>query len=242
MNCPNKQQILKGCKFCVLHIPCRCTLTTNTLFYSPKLVDCHKSLQNITTSHPLNLALLQEFFSDSLLKSISGDTSFLDPIHVNLPDFILYSHDYNQFLAAYQKAHLNLTKMVQVAKKDQIIFKSLAEPLLDGNIEINSSWPSVSDIVDFVALRIAILSSVGLIFLFFKVRKLLLIVSILKQGKQAKSESEIPSFVYKPFQPATSSPTEIEYLLQNFSWNHASVLLSSFVISILFFFTVFLWY
>lgn len=118
----------------------------------------------------------------------------------------------------------------------------MAEPLLDGNIEINSSWPSVNDIVDFVALGIAILSLVGFIFMFFKVRKLLLIVSILKQVKQAKSESEIPSFVYKSFQPATSSPTEFEYLLQNFSWNHASVLLSSFVISILFFFTVFLLY
>lgn len=167
MNWSNKQQILKGCKFCVLHIPCRCTLTTNTLFYSPKL-DCHKSLQNITTSHPLNLALLQEFFSDLLSKSISGDTTFLDPIQVNLPDFKLYSHDYDKLLAADQKAHLNLTKMVQVAKKDQIIFKSLAEPLLDGYTEINSSWPSVSDIVDFVALGIAILSLVGLFLCFSK--------------------------------------------------------------------------
>lgn len=102
-------------------------------------------------------------------------------------------------MAADQKAHLNLTKMVQVAKKDQIIFKSLAEPLLNGNIEINSSWPSVNDIIDFVALGIAILSLVGLIFMFFKVRKLLLIVSILKQVKQAQSESEMPYFVYKPF-------------------------------------------
>lgn len=50
--------------------------------------------------------------------------------------------------------------------------------------------------------------------MFFQVRKLLLIISFLKQVKQAKSESEIPSFVYKPFQPATSSPTEFEYLLQ----------------------------
>lgn len=58
--------------------------------------------------------------------------------------------------------------MVQVAKKDQIIFKSLAEPLLDGYTEINSSWPSVSDIVDFVALGIAILSLVGLFLCFSK--------------------------------------------------------------------------
>lgn len=242
MNCPNKQQILKGCKFCILHIPCRCTLTTNSLFYSPRLVDCHKTLENITISHPVNLALLHEFFSDSSLKSILGDTTFLDPIQVNLPNFKIYSHDYNQFLAADQKAHLNLTKMVNVAKKDQIIFKSLAEPLLEGNIAIDSSWPTVSDIVDFVALGIAILAILGFIFMFFKVRKILAIISILQQVKQVKSESALPSFVYKPFQPATSSPTEFESLLQEFSWNHASVLLSSIVISVLFVFSMYHWF
>lgn len=130
------------------------------------------------------------------MKSILGDTTFLDPIQVNLPDFKIYSHDYNQFLAEDQKVHLNLTKMVNVAKKDQVIFKSLAEPLLEGNIAIDSSCPTVSDIVDFVALGIAILAILAFIFMFFKVRKILAIISILQQVKQVKSESALPSFVY----------------------------------------------
>lgn len=66
----------------------------------------------------------------------------------------MFTYPYNQLLAADQKAHLNLSKMVQVAKKDQVIFKSLAEPLLEGNIEISSSWPNVntSDILNIVQL------------------------------------------------------------------------------------------
>ena len=232
MNCPNKQELLPGCKFCILNVPCRCTLTTKDLFYSPKLVNCHKSLENITIAHPVNLALLQEFFNDTTLKSIFGDSTFLNPIQVNLPDFKMYTHSYNQFLAADQKAHLNLSKMVQVAKKDQVIFKSLAEPLLEGNIEISSSWPNTSDILNIVAIGLAILAIFGVIFTIFKVRKLLVIITVLQQVNSAKSEP-LPSFIYKTLQSTTPPPSEFDLMLENFSWNHASVLISSLVICML---------
>ena len=110
----------------------------------------------------------------------------------------MFTYSYNQLLAADQKAHLNLSKMVQVAKKDQVIFKSLAEPLLEGNIEISSSWPNTSDILNIVAIGLAILSIVGVIFTIFKVRKLLVIIAVLQQVNSAKSEP-LPSFTVESF-------------------------------------------
>lgn len=92
----------------------------------------------------------------------------------------------------------NLSKMVKAAEKDELVFQSLTEPLLEGNIQINSSWPSVSDIIDFVALAISIIAIFGVIFQFLKVRKLLAIIAILQSIAPVKSESQIPSFIYKP--------------------------------------------
>ena len=234
--CPHKQELLPGCKFCILNVPCKCTLTTKDLYYSPKLIDCHKTLNlNISIAHPVNLALLHEFFYDSTLKAILGDTTFADPVAVNLPNFQIYTHNYNQFLANDNKAHLNLSKMVQAAKNDEVVFQTLTEPLLEGNIEIASSWPSVSDIIDFVALGISILAILGFIFTFLKVRKLLAVIAILKSTAPVKSDPQAPSFIFKSLSTPTPAPSEFELLMQNFSWNHASVLINAIAILILLF-------
>lgn len=236
LTCPKKQELLPGCKFCILNVPCKCTLTTKDLYYSPKLIDCHKSLNlNISVAHPVNLALLHEFFDESKLQSILGDTTFAESVTVDLPNFNLYAHNYNQFLANDHKAHLNLSKMVKAAKKDELVFQSLTEPLLEGDIKINSSWPSVSDIIDFVALGISIIAILGVIFTFLKLRKLLTVITILQTTASVKSESQIPSFIYKVESTPTPDPSEFDLLIQNFSWNHASVIMNAIVVLLLLF-------
>lgn len=236
LTCTKKQEILPGCKFCILNVPCKCKLTTKELYYSPKLIDCHKSLKlNISITHPVNLALLHEFLDDSNLQSILGDTTFAESVKVNLSNFKLYAHNYNQFLANDNRAYLNLSKMVKAAKKDELVFQSLTEPLLDGNIQNNSSWPNVSDIIDFVDLAISIIAIFGVIFTFLKVRKLLAIIAILQLTTPVKSKSKIPSFNYKALSTHTPVPSDFDLLIQHFSWNHASVLLNAIVVSLLLF-------
>lgn len=120
--------------------------------------------------------------------------------------------------------------------KDELVFQSLTEPLLEGNIQINSSWPSVSDIIDFIALAISIIIAIfGVIFTFLKVRKLLAIIAILQSTTPLKSESQIPSFIYKALSTPTPVPSDFDLLIQSFSWNHASVLMNAIVVSLLLF-------
>lgn len=146
-----------------------------------------------------------------------GVTTFAVSVKVNLPNFKLYAHNYNQVLANYNKTHLNLSKMVKAAKKDELVFQSLTEPLIEGNIQINSSWPSVSDIIDFVALAISSIAIIGVIFTFLKVRKLLAIIAILQSTTPVKSESQISPFIYKAFSTPTPVPSDFDLLIQNFS-------------------------
>lgn len=56
------------------------------------------------------------------------------------------------FLAVDHKAPLNHKQIANAVKKDHKIFKSLAEPMLDGQIEIPQEWPNTSDIITLVAL------------------------------------------------------------------------------------------
>lgn len=57
-------------------------------------------------------------------------------VNVSVPDFKLYKHKLNYILASDQIDHLSLIKMITAAKSDEKMFRNLAEPLLDGQIEL----------------------------------------------------------------------------------------------------------
>ncbi|XP_062603682.1 uncharacterized protein LOC134265486, partial [Saccostrea cucullata] len=196
LDCPKEKKVLKGCAFCVVHIPCRCSLSTETLFFAPRLVNCYKSSSNFSVIHPVNLALLQEFFDESKLSHVFGNTYFPTPINMSIPEFVFYNHTMHDVLANDQKAHLNLKKIAKAVKNDQKIFKSLAEPLLDGQIEIPQEWPNTSDIITLVSLCLAGLCLIVCILLCIKVRKICTTLLILKEVQHASSK-DIPSFIYR---------------------------------------------
>ncbi|CAG2232505.1 unnamed protein product [Mytilus edulis] len=146
INCHNKQNLLPGCKFCVVNLPCKCSLSTKSLYLSPRLVQCYNNTQEVSVQYPVNLALLQEYFSDKQLSSTSGDKLFSTQVQLSVPNFSLYSHSISNTLAADQQMHLNLKKMTAAVRNDSKIFKTLSEPLLDGIISIQSEWPDLNAI------------------------------------------------------------------------------------------------
>lgn len=231
LDCPEEKKVLKGCAFCVFHIPCRCSLSTNTLFFAPRLVSCYQGLSNFSVIHPVNLALLQQFFDESKLSNLFGNTYFPTPINMSIPEFIFYNHTMHDVLADDHKAHLNLKKIANAVKKDQKIFKSLAEPLLDGQIEIPQEWPNTSDIITLVSLSLAGICFVLCILLCIKVRKICTTLLILKEVHHASSQN-VPSFIYrKPSSEETLEDTSEEFI--EFTWVHASVIISVIVLVIL---------
>lgn len=47
LNCPAEQKILPGCHFCIIDIPCRCSLSTSNLYFAPRLVNCYNQIKAI---------------------------------------------------------------------------------------------------------------------------------------------------------------------------------------------------
>lgn len=231
LDCPQEKKILKGCAFCVLHIPCRCSLSTEALFFAPRLVSCYEKLSNYSVIHPVNLALLQQFFDESSLQQIYGNTFFPTPVNMSIPKFTFFNHTIRDVLANDHKAHLNLKKIASAVKNDQKIFKSLAEPLLDGQIQIPQEWPNTSDIITLVSLILAGICLALCIALCIKVRKICTTLLILKEVQHAASQN-VPSFIYR--QP--TSQTQVEEtsdVFIEFTWVHASVIISVIVLVIL---------
>ena len=102
----------------------------------------------------------------------------------------------NKVLAADQNYHLSLRKMAKAAKKDEVIFKHLAEPLANGIISIPQAWPDTNAILIFCTMGATVLALVIGICAFLKLRKLSMALIVLQQVTNVKSQTA-PSFVYE---------------------------------------------
>ena len=212
LECGQSHKMVTGCDFCLMQIPCMCSVTTTHFYLKPRLISCPNQSRNITKLHPINLALLQEFFDYSKTEHIYADTTFIKPLNVSTPAFKIYNHEIKQVLADDTKTHLNLRKMAAKAKNDEIIFKSLSEPMLDGQITINSDWPDFNAILIFIAGGLAVGALVAIVWMFFKIRALSGAILLLQQGKSvAAFSTQLPSFIYGSVDKSTSDESYLNF-------------------------------
>ena len=80
--------------------------------------------------HPVNLALIPEI---SLIQF--GDTTFQQYLDLKVPYFKIFNHSFSKYLAVDQKQHLSLKKMAKLAKEDETVFQSLADSMIDCQID-----------------------------------------------------------------------------------------------------------
>ena len=206
-----------------------CSVTTSQFFLQPRLTACQNETQNVTKLHPLNLALLQQFFDSLVIKHIYADTAFLRPINISTPVFKIYKHKMNNILADDIKTHLSLKRMADKAKNDETIFKTLSEPLLEGELSLNTSWPDINAILIFISTTLTIGSVLAITWMYFRLRKLSMILLLLQQMQLADTMSTLPSFIYKQVQSTDTSDSQTYFNL-TLSWNHAIFLLTTLIL------------
>ena len=178
---------------------------------------------------PINLALLQQFFNNSKLLALRADTLFADPLKVMLPSFDMYEHQFKDRITADAKMHLNMKEMVQATKNDEKVFQTLTEPLLNGDIELDSTWPSTGDIITYVSLALASLASLGCVYLFLKLSKLSAILLMFQQTHFVKSID--PQYVFK--KPTTEAPENILDIIQeNVKWDALAIIILGMLIAL----------
>lgn len=173
LTCPGTHPMIPGCQFCLIATHCYCSLSTEGILYPASFCSCRNSTSHITYLQPVNLALLQHFFDDSALSSIAGDTNFRKSINFTIPKFNIFSHAISNGLANDGQAHLSLKRVTECAKKDQTIFQTIAEPLLDGQISLPpSSWRDTNAILTLSTSTASAVSIMLVVWVFFKIRTL----------------------------------------------------------------------
>ncbi|XP_062585333.1 uncharacterized protein LOC134246997 [Saccostrea cucullata] len=228
LDCSNGQKIIKGCSFCVMKIPCRCSVSSNNLYLPPRLGKCNNNTDKISILHPINLVLLQQFFDQNSHSDIFGDAIFEEFIQVKLPNFIIFNHSFSQYVANDKNQHLSLKRIAQAVKRDGKVFKTLTDSMIAGQVEFAvDNWPDTSGILAIIATSVA---SFGLIFGIwscYKIRTLLMPLLLLHQtpSTSALTPKPIRSFIYNEALD-TTNPTSIdEHIYASFTtpWPYVSL-------------------
>lgn len=220
MQCQSELSELNGCNFCILNIPCHCTIITETNKFLPHVASCHSTSQNVTTLHPVNLALLQHFFSEDTIATIMADTTFKSVVDVKVPNFKLYKHKMQDILANDKTIDLSLKQVIKRTKEDNKIYSNLAESLIDGEIQLENPWPTLNDILTYIAFGLTIFNTIWLIYLFCKFKTLAMALLL------TKSANASPTFYFT--QPTTTVETNTLWdvlLREQVQWDHFTITL-----------------
>lgn len=206
LDCKSGRKVNPGCSFCIINISCECAISTPNMYIAPRLSACHQNTS--TVLHPINLALLQQFFNDTVLENIESNTLFQKPLSINVPEFKIFNHTIQHIIANDKKADLSLERMAKSVKNDDLVYQYMTDPLLTGDVSITKDWLSWDDIMLYCTTAVAIISLTFVLLLCVKMRKLIIIVSVLQKAQISKA-STLPSFVYTKKQ-TTAEPSFTE--------------------------------
>ena len=187
--------------------------------------------------HPINLALLQQFFNSTELENIRDNSMYHILPDMNMPHFKIYNHTMSKILADDRTKHLSLKKMAENAKKDAVVFQSLTESLLDGEISIEQDWFSTSNIMIYVTMTITAVRLVALVVMYLKLRKALVMLSVLQASVGKTNANAVPRFHYKSLvtpEPLRTNP----FIDSQLTWDHTIFFISCCTLIILIFWTV----
>ena len=195
-NLPN--QIQSGCNFCVLNIPCHCSLQAGSFHLPSRINNCHSnSNQQITKLYPVNLALLQSFFDDKQINAILGDTLYSKRLNATVPNFKLYEHEFSNTLTKDHKLRLDLKQMAHYAKNNASIYQSIIDPIFAGDWQPQEKSLSDKYLFDIILIAIVILSVLSSTLAIYRTHKLLIVVRTLTNIKAYAMELEPPVLTWK---------------------------------------------
>ena len=224
LECLKEHKMVRGCDFCIMKLPCQCSVISSDFYLTPRLTACHSDTIEVTKVHPVNLILLQHFFSNDYTNKIFADTAFTYPVNITLPHFKFYNHQMKNIMANDNKAHLSISKIAASVRNDKTIFQSLAEPLLDGEIAIKPDWPDTNSILTLVAMAIAIVALALFVWTVFKLRAMAATIAVLQQARNVRGlPTTLPSFIYKTEKPVIPNSTldMFDFNVTVISWEHA---------------------
>ncbi|OWF53805.1 transmembrane protein ORF68 [Mizuhopecten yessoensis] len=213
LDCRSGQKMMKGCNFCVIRVPSRCSVTSDNLYLPPRLGPGQNDTGEITILHPVNLALIQHFFNPENHASIFGDTNYGKSIQIKIPNIDIYNHSFSQTLANDNQYHLSLERIAKKTKQGEKVFQTLSESIIDGQLAFTSSnWPDTSGIIALLATASAWLAIALFIWILRKFRRLSATLLLAQKSSALTIPPDVPSFHYSALPDLTTLPTITDHV------------------------------
>ena len=185
--CKNSWKSESACHFCLMTVPCECSLQTENFYLPPTLHSCEKASTEITKLHPVNLALLQYFHDEESHKTISGNTLFHNEFNPKIPPFKFYEGKYEHFVVEDKKEHLDLKKVTEAVKRNEDIYESSADALIDLLPMNSTQWDIISMALNGTCFLTCIAVSIALFITCKKLKAMSVIILTLQQIHESKA-------------------------------------------------------
>jgi hypothetical protein len=144
--------------------------------------------------HITNLAIIQKFFPLETFQDLETSELLQLPIKIEVPDFKFFEHEAKTRTAEISQQQLDLDKVVQAVKEDNIIVGSLSEAMILGDVDIGQAfWVSTPGIVVSTIAGLIILMIISIIFMMLKIMRMGTALAVLQQIPRIKAQLE---FVY----------------------------------------------
>ena len=206
LECVNRSKTIDDCKYCIIDVPCACKLVSKSQRIDEQFTKCLTNDTTVDQIYPINLPLLQQFFNNTVLDKLMKNISYNDPINVLLPVFKTFDQNTQDILTRSHKLEIDMQTFVKRAKKNQIVYHSLTEAMLNGEISIESGL-STFDIISIIGILLTIGNTLMLIFLSRKIRILLTAITLIKPTAAQHLKYDNPTTL-SPLQEFTNSLNE----------------------------------
>lgn len=172
-------QKLSGCKFCIVHVPCQCSVQAGLLSLPATLGQCAQPKDTSVTQHfPINLPLLSRFFEPHELANYTK-TMRTDPLSFELPPFELVTRNWSQLAHVNDEIVMNLSKVAEHVRNRKPVYFSATDHLADDLTLPGFDLKFSIYGLPLVNLAIA-LATLGItVYLCFRLRQLTTVISVL---------------------------------------------------------------
>ena len=156
---------MKACQFCIVNLPCWCSVKSESFYLPPSVSQCDNETDNVVIGHSVNLAALYKFYSKSkVLANISSHKTFILPVSAEIPEINVINKNFDRVVEKEADVQLSLHKVADNVENHKFLYQDKASYLFDnlGLLRVKFVSHSViivgtiSFIVSMVALFLAI--------------------------------------------------------------------------------------
>ena len=131
-SCPLKTPMkITPCQFCIISLPCACSLKGDTFFLPPSISNCDNTTE-VKTKHSVNLPALYEFYQDyKSIYNITIHQTYSYPVMAQIPKIRVIDSKFDHVVDREKVVSLSLSKIALNVKNDEKIFSDKASQLQD---------------------------------------------------------------------------------------------------------------